>query len=139
MGCHSQFVFETIEPTAPTITDPMTSLTAKNPEMFIQILAGTSCAQTFTEATQNGIKEKAKYRMTASVCRASTFTGDEAVGGNKDACWIEGAEVGKYDHAKQTFVQQGEIVAAVGPVRQLCLGSGVLQLQVTTTRVKKSG
>ena len=61
------------------------------------------------------------------------------VNDNKDADWIEGTEVGKYDHAKQTFVQQGDIVAAVGPVRQLCLGSGVLQLQVTTTRVKKSG
>ena len=46
----------------------------------IQMLAGTSCAQTFTKAAQNGIKEKAKYLMAASVCRASTFTGDKAVG-----------------------------------------------------------
>ena len=48
---------ELMEPTAPTITDPMTTIASKNPEVFIAMTAGTSCTQAYTEAAQNGMKE----------------------------------------------------------------------------------
>ena len=208
-----EYVTETIEPAAPTVTDAMTNLGAKNPEMFIQMLAGIPCAQTVTEVAQNGMREKAKFLMAASVCKNQTYFGEKAVGnssegwwvmgggirdmvspasdtnawivwardmlktsgydyktsggfgqgsvlgwgyaqllavagqldggltranmlvagrslsmthpgyltgikwnvnGNKDAYWIEGTEVGKYDFAKQSFVQQGDIIELSG-------------------------
>ncbi|MEZ5265296.1 MAG: hypothetical protein R2755_26755 [Acidimicrobiales bacterium] len=52
-----EYVTEIIEPAAPTITDPMTTLASKNPEVFIAMTAGTSCTQAVTEAAQNGLKE----------------------------------------------------------------------------------
>jgi len=75
------YVSETIEPSAPTITDPMTTLAAKNPQMFIAMTAGTSCTQSITEAANNGMKEKVKYLFQPSVCSASTFVGKDKVGG----------------------------------------------------------
>ena len=39
------FVFERIEPTAPTITNQMTTLASKNPDVFIAEVAGTLCTQ----------------------------------------------------------------------------------------------
>ncbi|MEZ5231682.1 MAG: ABC transporter substrate-binding protein [Acidimicrobiales bacterium] len=85
-----EFVSETIEPQAPTVTDPMTNLAAKRPDMFIQMLAGTPCAQTITEVAQNGMKEETKFLMAASVCRASTYTGRDAVGDASEGWWIMG-------------------------------------------------
>ena len=85
------FVSETIEPTAPTITDPMTTLASKNPDVFIAMTAGTSCTQAIQEAAQNGMKGKVKYLWQPSVCSASTFVGKAKVGGDgmaTDGWWI---------------------------------------------------
>ena len=208
-----EYVSETIEPQAPTVTDAMTNLQAKSPEMFIQMVAGTACSQSFVGAAENGMKETALYLMAASVCKSSTQSGKDVVGdategwwimgggvrdinspiedttpwivwvrdtlksagydpkasgqfgfgfaggwawvqvlkvageldggltranmavaqralnmthpsylkgikfnlnGNKDAYWVEGTEVGKYDFAKQAFVQQGDIIELSG-------------------------
>ena len=90
------YVTETIEPAAPTITDPMTSLAAKNPSMFAAMTAGTSCTQAITESAQNGMKEKVKYLWMPSVCKASSQVGKDKVGGDGSATngwWIMGGGV----------------------------------------------
>ncbi len=88
-----EYVSETIEPQAPTVTDAMTNLAAKKPEMFIQMLAGTPCAQSITEVAQNGIKETAKYLMAASVCKNATYVGEKVVGAASDGWWVMGGGI----------------------------------------------
>ena len=90
------YVTETIEPTAPTITDPMTTLTAKKPAVFLAMTAGTSCTQSITEAAQNGLKASAKYLFQPSVCKGNGFVGKDKVGGDgsaSDAWWVVGGGV----------------------------------------------
>jgi branched-chain amino acid transport system substrate-binding protein len=82
---------ETIEPSTPTITDPMTTLQSKDPDVFIAMVAGTPCTQAITEAAQDGLKESAKYLFQPSVCAASSFVGKDKVGGDGSASngwWI---------------------------------------------------
>ena len=76
---------ETIEPAAPTIVDPMTTLASKNPSIFIAMIAGTPCIQAITEAAQNGLKGKAKYLFQPSVCVGNSFLGKDKVGGDGSA------------------------------------------------------
>jgi ABC-type branched-subunit amino acid transport system substrate-binding protein len=76
------YVKENIEPSAPTITDPMTTLQSKNPQVFIAMVAGTACTQAITEAAQNGLKQSAKYLFQPSVCASSSFVGKDKVGGD---------------------------------------------------------
>ena len=88
-----EYVTEVIEPSAPTITDPMTTLASKNPEVFIAMTAGTSCTQAVTEAAQNGLKEKAKFLFQPSVCKSNAFLGKDKVGGDGSASndwWVVG-------------------------------------------------
>ena len=87
------FVFERIEPTAPTITNQMTTLASKKPDVFIAMTAGTSCAQAITEAANNGLKDTATMLFQPSVCKAKSFVGKDAVGGDGSASngwWIVG-------------------------------------------------
>jgi branched-chain amino acid transport system substrate-binding protein len=82
---------ETVEASAPTMKDPMTTLAAGNPDVFIAMLAGTACTQTITEAAENGMKESVKYLFQPSVCAVNTFVGKEKVGGDGSASngwWI---------------------------------------------------
>ena len=74
------YTVEFIEPQAATVTDPMTTLASKNPDVFIEMLTGTPCAQAITEAAQNGMNEKTKYRFVSSVCKSATFVGQGGVG-----------------------------------------------------------
>jgi branched-chain amino acid transport system substrate-binding protein len=76
------YVFETMEPTAPTVTDPMTTLAAKNPDVFIAMTAGTTCTQAVTESAQNGMHEKTKYLFQPATCAGTTFVKKEKVGGD---------------------------------------------------------
>ena len=80
-----RFEFELIEPTAPTITNEMTTLAAKKPDVFIVMTAGTSCTQAITESAQNGLKESAKQLWQPSVCKGSNFVGKDKVGGDGSA------------------------------------------------------
>ena len=50
-----EYVTETIEPSAPTVTDPMTTLQSKSPELFIAMTAGASCTQSINAAAENGM------------------------------------------------------------------------------------
>jgi branched-chain amino acid transport system substrate-binding protein len=85
-----EYVTELIEPQAATVTDPMTTLAAKNPDVFIAMLTGTPCAQSVTEAAQNGMKDSADYLFQPSVCKSATFVGKDVVGDASDGWWIVG-------------------------------------------------
>ncbi len=77
-----EFFTEYIEPTAPSITDPMTTLASKKPDVFIAMTAGTSCTQAVVEAAQNGMKESVKYLFQPLTCGGVTFLSKEKVGGD---------------------------------------------------------
>jgi branched-chain amino acid transport system substrate-binding protein len=83
-----EYVTETIEPQTPTITDPMTTLASKDPDMFIAMVAGTPCTQAIQEAAQNGMKESVQYLFQPSVCGAASFVGKDKVGDSADGWWI---------------------------------------------------
>jgi hypothetical protein len=85
-----EYVIELIEPQAPTVTDAMTTLASKNPDVFIGMLTGTPCAQSAIEAAQNGMNEATKYRFMPSVCKSATFVGQDAVGDAANGWWIIG-------------------------------------------------
>ncbi|MCC6438567.1 MAG: ABC transporter substrate-binding protein [Acidimicrobiales bacterium] len=84
------YVTETIEPQAPTVKDPMTSLAAENPSIFVAMVAGTPCSQAITEAAENGMRETAKYLFMPSVCKPSSQVGRAVVGDLSDGWWIMG-------------------------------------------------
>jgi hypothetical protein len=95
---------ETIEPAAPTVTDPMTTLSAKEPDVFIAMTAGTSCTQVITEAAQNGMHESTKYLFQPQTCAGTAFVKKEKVGGDGMAAngwWI--ANPGAKDLTDQAF------------------------------------
>jgi hypothetical protein len=94
------YVTEKIEPTAPTITDAMTTLASKKPALFIAETAGTSCTQAIIESAQNGMKDSAKYLFQPSVCKGNSFVGKDKVGGDgsaSDGWWVVGGGVKSAD------------------------------------------
>lgn len=76
------FFSERVEITAPTVTDPMTTLAAKNPDVFITMTGATHCPQIITEAANNGMKAKLKAMFMSSVCKASSYVGKAKLGGD---------------------------------------------------------
>jgi len=95
---------EKIEAQAPTVTDPMTTLAAKNPDVWITMLAGTQCTQIVTEAAQNGLKAKAKYLFMPQTCPGASYIGKAKLGGDGsagDGWWI--LSPGLKDMADPTF------------------------------------
>jgi ABC-type branched-subunit amino acid transport system substrate-binding protein len=86
------YVVEKIEPTAPTVTDAMTTLASKKPAVFIAETAGVSCTQAIIEAAQDGLKGSAKYVFQPQTCKTGFATKDK-VGGDgsaSDGWWIVG-------------------------------------------------
>jgi ABC-type branched-subunit amino acid transport system substrate-binding protein len=82
---------EAIDPQAPTITDPMTTLAAKKPDIFIDMVAGTFCTQAVVEAAQNGMHEQVKYLWQPNTCAGTTQLSKAKVGGDGSASqgwWI---------------------------------------------------
>jgi len=79
------YVNETIEASAPTVTDPMTTLAAEKPDVWITMLAGTQCTQIVTEAAQNGLKSEATYLFMPQTCAGATFIGKDKLGGDGSA------------------------------------------------------
>jgi ABC-type branched-subunit amino acid transport system substrate-binding protein len=85
------YVTETVEAQAPTMTDPMTTLASKNPDVFIDMVAGTFCAQAVVEAAQNGMHGKVKYMWQPNTCAGTTQLSKAKVGGDgsaSDGWWI---------------------------------------------------
>jgi len=86
-----KYVTELIEPQAPSVTDPMTTLASKNPDIFIAEVAGVPCTQAVIEAAQNGMKEKVKYLFQPLTCAGTSFISKEKVGGDgsaSDGWWM---------------------------------------------------
>jgi branched-chain amino acid transport system substrate-binding protein len=84
---------EVVEFQAPTVTDPMTTLASKDPDVFITMTGGAQCPQIIQEAAGNGMKESTKYLFTSSTCKAASFVGKDKVGGDgsaSDGWWIAG-------------------------------------------------
>jgi hypothetical protein len=84
------YVSELIDPKAATVTDPMTTLASKKPNVFIGMVTGTPCAQIMTESAQNGMKEATKYKFFSIGCKSATFVGKAAVGDASDGWWVAG-------------------------------------------------
>jgi branched-chain amino acid transport system substrate-binding protein len=76
---------ERVEQSAPTVTDPMTTLAGGNPGVFIAGTSGAQCTQIVQQAAQNGLKTSAKYLFIAGVCKGSSFVGKDKVGGDGSA------------------------------------------------------
>ncbi len=76
------FVFERVDPAAVVVTSQMTTLEAAKPDAFIAMTGGTPCTQAILEAANNGMKETAKMLFMPSVCKAMTYVGKDAVGGD---------------------------------------------------------
>jgi branched-chain amino acid transport system substrate-binding protein len=82
---------ETIEAQAPTVSDPMTTMASKEPDIWITMLAGTQCTQIVNEIAQNGMKEKLKYAFMPQTCPGATFIAKDKLGGDGmagDGWWI---------------------------------------------------
>jgi branched-chain amino acid transport system substrate-binding protein len=77
-----EYVTETHEPTAPTLTDSMTTLAAEDPEVFIAMTFAAYCTQSIVEAANNGLKETFVYGFQPSVCKGQSYAGKEKVGGD---------------------------------------------------------
>lgn len=80
-----EFVTERFEITAPTVTDPMTTLAAKNPDLFLTMTGGVQCTQIINEAANNGMEATTKFRFIASVCKSAAYVGKDKVGGDGSA------------------------------------------------------
>ena len=76
------YVTERFEITAPTVTDPMTTIASKNPDVFITMTGGVQCTQIINEAANNGMAAKTKYRFMSSVCKSAAYVGKGKVGGD---------------------------------------------------------
>ncbi len=85
-----EYVTEMNEPQAATVTDPMTTLASKDPDVFIVMQTGTPCSQAITESAQNGMNESVKYKFMPSVCKGLQFVGEGSVGDASDGWWIVG-------------------------------------------------
>jgi len=79
------YVTEKIEASAPTVTDPMTTLASENPDVYISMLAGTQCTQIVTEAAQDGMKEHTKYLFNSQGCPGTSYVSKAKVGGDGSA------------------------------------------------------
>ncbi len=80
-----EYFTETIEPSAATVTNEMTTLASKDPDVFIMMLAGTPCVQSVVAAAENGLKESAKYLIDDSPCGNNATMGKSKVGGDGTA------------------------------------------------------
>jgi branched-chain amino acid transport system substrate-binding protein len=86
-----EYIPETIEAAAPTVTDPMTTLASKDPDVYISMLGGAQCTQTVVEAAQNGMKNTAKYLFLGQGCAGTSVIGKDKLGGDGsagDGWWI---------------------------------------------------
>ncbi|MCC6434789.1 MAG: ABC transporter substrate-binding protein [Acidimicrobiales bacterium] len=88
-----ELITEKVEFSTPTITDPMTTLAAQNPQVFIAMTGGAQCTQSVLEAAQNGMQDNVEYRFLSATCKGASFVGKDKVGGDgsvSDGWWIVG-------------------------------------------------
>ncbi|MPY92514.1 MAG: ABC transporter substrate-binding protein [Acidimicrobiia bacterium] len=81
-----EYVSEMIEPGTPTIKDPMTTLAAQQPDIFIYMgPASVTCTQAIIEVAEAGLKDELTAAFQPGNCKASSFIGAERVGGDGSA------------------------------------------------------
>ncbi|MEZ5233725.1 MAG: ABC transporter substrate-binding protein [Acidimicrobiales bacterium] len=88
-----EYFTELVEPAAVTVTNEMTTIASKEPDVFIMMMAGTACVQTVVEIAQNGMKENTDYLFTGQPCSNNATMGKEKVGGDgmaSDGWWLVG-------------------------------------------------
>jgi ABC-type branched-subunit amino acid transport system substrate-binding protein len=86
-----EFISDRIEAQAPTVIDPMTTLAAAEPDVWISMLAGVQCTQIVVEAANNGMKEAVKYKFMPQTCPGAGAIGKDKLGGDGsagDGWWI---------------------------------------------------
>jgi len=129
-----EYYSETVEPTAPTVTDPMTTLASKKPQVFIGMVFSSYCTMAVLEAAQNGMKESAKYLFQPSVCPGNTYVKTEKVGGDgkaSDGWWQVNAgakDINDKSRASDPFIawsRETLIAKGIDPNSSSTLGSGV--------------
>ncbi|MCC6436487.1 MAG: ABC transporter substrate-binding protein, partial [Acidimicrobiales bacterium] len=129
-----EYTSETIEPTAPTVTDPMTTLASKQPDVFIAMVFSSYCTQAVMEAAQNGMKETASYLFQPSVCPGNTYVKADALGAEgaaSDGWWQVNAgakDINDPTQASDPFIAWSREVlteAGVDPNASSTLGSGI--------------
>ena len=114
-----ELVTETFEPTAPNVTNEMTTLAAQNPDVFIAMTAGVTCTQAIQEAAQNGLADSAQQLWQPSVCKPLSFVGQSIVGDSSNGWLIAGG--GVIDINDPTFAEQ----PAVKWARELLQKAGI--------------
>jgi hypothetical protein len=116
-----ELVTERVEQSAPTVTDPMTTLASHSPAVFIAGTSGAQCTQIIQEAAQNGLQAAAEYLFIAGVCKGASFVGKDKVGGDGSASngwWTVGGGVLDFNstaYDDDAFVSWGrELLAGAG-------------------------
>jgi len=102
------YVSQTMEPTAATATDEMTTLAAEHPDMFIAMTTGAPCSQIINEAAQNGMNEDVKYKFISSACKATTPMA--SLGEAGDGWWTVGGGLKDIDNS--SYDDDAFVVAA---------------------------
>jgi len=143
-----EYVSETVEATAPTVTDPMTTLASKKPQVFIAMVFSSFCTMAIIEAAQNGMKESAKYLFQPSVCPGNTYVKTEKVGGNgmgSDGWWqvnAGGKDINDASQFSDPFIAWSRDVLTkkgVDPKTSSTLGSGIYFAWAWVQAVKIAG
>ncbi|MPY96011.1 MAG: ABC transporter substrate-binding protein, partial [Acidimicrobiia bacterium] len=126
-----EYVTERVEPSAVNLKDPMTTIAAGEPDVFIGMLVGTPCSQAMTESAENGMNEAVAYKFISSVCKSSSFVGRDKVGEASDGWWVVGGgqkDINAPTYEDDAFIQWGqEVVRAAGhdPSTSGSFGSGL--------------
>ncbi|MPY92592.1 MAG: ABC transporter substrate-binding protein [Acidimicrobiia bacterium] len=87
-GADIEYVTEVVEPAAVTMKDPMTTLAAEQPDVFVAAIAGAACTQVITEAAENGMNEQVPYRILDSACKVPVRPAE--LGGAADGWYAVG-------------------------------------------------
>ncbi|MPY96359.1 MAG: ABC transporter substrate-binding protein [Acidimicrobiia bacterium] len=86
-----EYVTERVGQQDPTINVPMTNLAAADPDFFFNMVNGSLCAQSVTEAAENGMREQTPYLFEVSVCgKIQNAVSEEVVGDASDGWWVMG-------------------------------------------------
>src|SRR5690606_12869540 len=96
LGDRVEYVSQSVEASAPTIKDAMTTLAAEQPDVFLAMTTGTACTQAVTESAENGMKDAVRYKFMSSVCKGQGFIGKDKVGGDgsaTDGWWVVGGGI----------------------------------------------
>ena len=130
-----EYITQTIEPQAPTINDPMTTLGAEKPQFFIAMVAAQQCTQAIVAAAENGMKESVKYLMQPAVCTGTGYVNKEKVGGDgmaADGWWLMNPAFKDFNDPSQfsdPWIAWGrEVMAGAGldPKLSSSFGTGLL-------------